>query len=158
VTAVVCFPAAACRRVESGSAAPAPHAIESRLDAAIARGVKEGRPVFVHFTAAWCLPCKQIKESIYPDPAVADRLARFVRAEIDIESPAGEASAQRYGVRAIPVLTVIDPRSGEELRSFRMAGVETPSTLVAVLDRALAQSGGERAGAAASAGEATPLD
>jgi hypothetical protein len=71
---------------------------------------------------------------------VASRLTRFVRVEIDIESPAGEASARQYRVQTVPVLMTMSPQ-GEEFTSLRVVGAPTPSELATILDKALAQSG-----------------
>jgi len=98
----------------------------------------------VHFTAEWCQPCNELKEVVYPDPVVASRLVRFVRAEVDIESPEGTVSARRHRVQTVPVLMIMNPQ-GEELRSLRMIGMRTPAQLAVKLDEALTQSGLEPA-------------
>jgi thiol:disulfide interchange protein DsbD len=128
-----------CVRTEV-PAAPALARVEVDLATAVARAAKEGRPLFVHFTAEWCLPCEELRETVYPAPAVARRLERFVRAEIDVESLEGEKTARRYGVQTVPVLMTMTPQ-GEELRSLRVVGARTPSELAVVLDKALEQSG-----------------
>ena len=143
VALAISISAAACRDTGTARdelAATAPDPIEAELDVAVTRAAAEGRPVFVHFTAEWCQPCKQLKTDVYPTPEVASRLARFVRAEIDIESETGKLSAMRYRVQTVPVLIVITP-AGEELRSLRIVGARTPAQLVTTLDKALAQSG-----------------
>ena len=124
--------------------------IEVSLGAAVARAADEGRPVFVHFTAERCQPCRELKEAVYPDPVVASRLERFVRAEVDIESPEGRGSSRRYRVQTVPVLMMMSPK-GEELRGLRVVGARTPEELAVTLDKALEQSGADRV-------ETTPIE
>jgi thiol:disulfide interchange protein DsbD len=138
------------------SATPTPDAVEVDLSKAVTRPAKEGRPLFVHFTAEWCLPCKELKQTVYPAPEVARRLARFVRVEIDIDSPEGESAARRYGVQTVPVLMTMSPQ-GEEMRSLRVVGGTAPQELAAVLDKALERTG-TASTAASSPGEAEPGD
>lgn len=142
IAAVLLSSNAACQH-ETVSPTQTPDSVEVDLTAAIARASKEGRPVFVHFTAEWCLPCKALKETVYPAPVVASRLERFVRAEVDIESSEGEKFARRYRVQTVPVLMTMNPQ-GEELRSLRVVGMRTPSQLAVILDTALEQSGLDR--------------
>jgi len=119
---------------------PATDKVDVDLNTAIKRAAEEGRPLFVHFTAQWCQPCRELRETVYPDPIVASRLKRFVRAEIDIESSEGEMSARHYGVQTVPVLMVMTPQ-GKEIRSLRVVGARTPKQLAAILDQALDRSG-----------------
>ena len=114
--------------------------IENDVDAALARAAREHRPVFVHFTASWCLPCKELKETVYRDPSVASRLARFVRAEVDVESQVGERFARRYDVQSVPVLVFL-AADGREMRSLRTADAPAARELAAILDKALAEAG-----------------
>ena len=130
-------PASPSDSLEPSASAERPtHLIEQELDQAISRAATEDRPIFVHFTAEWCLPCKKLKESVYPNPTVASRLAQFVQAEVDIESESGKMAAMRHRVQTVPVLMTMSPR-GEEFRTLRSIGMRTPDQLVETLDEAL---------------------
>ncbi len=96
------------------------------------------RPVFVHFTAAWCEPCRQLEAEVYPAPEVRDRLARFVRARVDVESDKGRAAWLAYSLNMLPTLSFFDPAM-EEVRELRLEGALEPEALTEALDRAIAR-------------------
>ena len=115
-------------------------AIESGLDAAIERAKHEHKPIFAHFTATWCVPCRELKANVYPSEIVAERLTQFVRAEIDIDSKQGEQAAHDYEAHTVPVLIFLSPE-GEELRDLRIVGATSPDALAKSLDKVLTLTG-----------------
>ena len=122
-------------------AAPAP-TVYLDFERALSAAAERRQPVFVHFTAEWCQPCKELKRTVYPQADVARRLDSFVRAEVDIDTPEGKKLARRYTVQTVPVLMIFDA-GGNELRSLRTVGATTPERLVTALDRALEQTTAE---------------
>ena len=116
----------------------APATVFDDLDAALEAARLEQRPLFVHFTASWCLPCRELREQVYPRPEVAEHLAGFVRAEIDVESATGGTAARRYRVQTLPVLVFLDA-DGTEHQDLRIVGKPTTELLLHHLDASRAQ-------------------
>lgn len=123
------------------------------IDAAFASATEAGKPVYVHYTAPWCVPCKKIKAEVYPRPRVAARLARFVRAEVDIQSTdAGrrawknhvlkrDKSGKTGGWAQPPLPSMLIYRDGTEVEGVRMTGSLTEDSIIVGLDRAIAAVG-----------------
>ncbi|MGM1051862.1 MAG: protein-disulfide reductase DsbD [Pseudomonadota bacterium] len=100
--------------------------------------VGDGRPAFVHFTADWCISCKQMERQVYPDPRVAEPLSTFARINVDV-TDSGSNSRElldHYGLFGPPSLLFF--QGPEELREARIQGeVRAPglaSHLHGVLD------------------------
>ncbi|MGJ7457563.1 protein-disulfide reductase DsbD [Halomonas sp. MA07-2] len=100
--------------------------------------VGRGRPAFVHFTADWCISCKQMERQVYPDPRVAEPLSAFARINVDV-TDTGSASRElldHFGLFGPPSLLFF--HDDEELREARIQGeVRAPglaSHLQGVLD------------------------
>ncbi|MDP4897254.1 MAG: protein-disulfide reductase DsbD family protein [Akkermansiaceae bacterium] len=77
--------------------------------------VAEGTPVFIDFTAQWCVTCQVNKKVAYTDEVLA--LAKkkgivFLKADKTKPNPAIEAKLQELGRTAIPVNVLLIP--GEE--------------------------------------------
>ena len=74
--------------------------------ASVDRLVADGRPVFVDFTAAWCLTCQVNKTTTLSTDAVADAFARAgvarVRADWTNRNPDITAALDRFGRSGVP--------------------------------------------------------
>ncbi|WP_282041366.1 protein-disulfide reductase DsbD [Halomonas alimentaria] len=84
--------------------------------------VPEGQAAFVHFTADWCISCKQLERQVYPDPRVAEPLAAFARINVDVTDTdaASRELLDRYELFGPPSLLFF--HAGEEIRSARIQG------------------------------------
>ncbi|WP_089792431.1 protein-disulfide reductase DsbD [Halomonas korlensis] len=92
------------------------------LEQALASAADTGRPSFVHFTADWCISCKQLERQVYTNPQVAERLSAFTRINVDVTET--DAASRRlldhYGLFGPPSLLFFD--ASRELREARIQG------------------------------------
>ncbi len=108
------------------------------LAAAVELATHEGRPLFVHFTADWCTACKDMMRRVYPQRAVAQRLARFIRVAVDVETPAGERLWTDLAISKLPTLAFLDP-AGAERDGLRLTGLQEAPELIEALDHAIGE-------------------
>ena len=68
------------------------------------------KPVFIHFTAAWCKWCKKMKNETYTDPKVVRFMEEnFVAMMVDTEKL--PSLARKYGVESLPTLWFLDSQA-----------------------------------------------
>ncbi|MFQ3788242.1 protein-disulfide reductase DsbD [Halomonas sp. A29] len=82
----------------------------------------QGQPAFVHFTADWCISCKQMERQVYPAPQVAEPLSQFARINVDVtrSDAATRELLDYFGLFGPPSLLFF---SGEdEIREARIQG------------------------------------
>src|SRR5262245_22057367 len=66
-----------------------------------------GKPLVVTVGASWCKPCREL-ETIEHQPDVERALAGVVYARYDLEGVTGGEVAERFSIRSVPTLMVID--------------------------------------------------
>jgi thiol:disulfide interchange protein DsbD len=78
-----------------------------------AEHLAEGRPVFVDFTAAWCVTCQYNKRTTLSDPALLADMARhnvaLLRADWTRRDPVITAELSRLGRNGVPVYAIHRP-------------------------------------------------
>ena len=112
-----------------GAPAPAPTAIDSLVraetrvlwragspDSALAAATREGKPAFLDFYADWCAPCRWMDRAVYSDPLLGEISANLAMIRVDVETAAGRALVQRYGVLQYPTLVFVQADGNEKLR------------------------------------------
>ena len=95
------------------------------------------KPVVIDFYADWCLPCKELDEKTFPDPAVAQELNRFTRVKADLtndQDPTTQKLTKQYAIIGVPTLVFIDS-SGQEVAAQRLTGFEPPKQFLSRLQR-----------------------
>jgi len=121
----------------AGSAAPAPPEFVEVDDLAeLKRAVgAAGRAVFLDFYADWCVDCKRMERSTFPDPAVARKMAEFDLLKIDMTDfgDRHQTVLNEFGLLGPPAYLFF--HAGEELPGFRMFGYLPPGEFVAHLER-----------------------
>jgi thiol:disulfide interchange protein len=116
----------------AGTPAP-PTAIAWRtdLDGALEEAGRAHKQVLVDFSADWCPPCIAMTHDVWPDPAVERALAAsYVPLLIDVDR--NGPVAERYGVRGIPTVLVLD-HTGRVVRRATFLSVLSASAMVAFL-------------------------
>ncbi|MGE0310408.1 MAG: protein-disulfide reductase DsbD family protein [Lautropia sp.] len=100
------------------AAVPAPRAAgwQPWSSAAVEAALAAGRPVFVDFTAAWCISCQANKKLVLERDAVLDaftqRHAVLLRADWTRRDPSITRELARHGRNGVPLYLWI-PRAGE---------------------------------------------
>lgn len=117
----------------AAEAAPPQTSIQWRTDlpSALLEAQRTGKAVLVDFSADWCPPCIVMKHDVWPDEGVEDAVARSyipVLIDVDNDSMVGE----RYGVRGIPTVLVLDAAG----QVVRRGSFLTASGMVTFLARA----------------------
>lgn len=91
------------------------------------------RPVILDFTAAWCVPCKELDRATFTSPAVIQAAQPFVRLKVDLthfDSPEAEAIRKQFGIAGVPTVIFLDP-SGQEVPETRIIGFLPPEEFLA---------------------------
>jgi thiol:disulfide interchange protein DsbD len=94
----------------------------------------EGRPLFVYFTAKWCMACVEMEKGPFKDRKVIGAMARFVALQVDAttdESPATDAIKSKYKVVGLPTLIVFDRSGHEHTRITELASAGVLATVLA---------------------------
>lgn len=91
--------------------------------AALETAKKEGKPVVLVFSAAWCPPCQAMKKTVYPSAEVKPLQDKFVWAYLDVDVEANAAAAEKYKVQGIPHVQFLD-KDGKALIS-QVGGVSS---------------------------------
>ncbi len=91
-----------------------PPAVSSGLLSAIRSGLKEGRPVFVDFTADWCLNCKFFEKTVLHTQPVEDAFKAknvlFVKADYTAAPPDIGSALKKTGRAGVPVYVLFRKR------------------------------------------------
>jgi thiol-disulfide isomerase/thioredoxin len=97
-------------------AAPAfaAHGSPSSLDAALAQGKREHKPVLIDFQAVWCYSCYYMASHVLNGKEWNDLESKVVFYEADADKPADQAWMKKLNVHFLPTYVAIGP-DGEEL-------------------------------------------
>ena len=88
---------------------------------------KEGKSVFIDFSANWCLPCKELEIKTFSDPKVHEALKNWILLKADLtqySSGPVEELKKSYGIMGVPTLVFVGP-DGKEKKELRAVGFIT---------------------------------
>lgn len=109
------------------------------IDAALAAGREQDKPVFVDFTGYTCTNCRDMEANVFTESEVIQRFEeKFVLLRLYTDAPPKGPEFQRYqlrltGTTALPTYAVIDPE--DETLVDRTSGTMSVGKFVAFLDR-----------------------
>ncbi len=101
----------------------------NELEAAIAQAESDNQPVFVHFTADWCISCKLLERDVYPDPQVSAALRDYTLIAADVTHTDSQSREllNQFNLFGPPSLLFFS--QGEEIRDARIQGEVTANQL-----------------------------
>jgi thiol:disulfide interchange protein DsbD len=110
-------------------------------DQALAAATAAGRPVLIDFQALWCVPCREMEQTTFRDPAVVQAARAFatLRADVTAENDASEALMKRFGVPGVPTYILLDAHGAERRRFVGLVAARE-------FDQALREVAGAEAG------------
>lgn len=77
---------------------------------ALTEAKQQHKMVFLNVYAVWCIPCKQLKATTFQSPQVSGLVnKKCVSIDVDVEKGEGISLAQKYQVRAHPLVLIINP-------------------------------------------------
>jgi len=95
------------------------------LSGALATAKKNGKPVFIDFSAVWCGPCKEMKKTTFKDAKVVAESKKWIMVHIDGDKQ--EKVATKYKIEAYPTLVIMSPKG--KIISREVGGLKTAEFL-----------------------------
>ena len=84
-----------------------------KFDQALAAAKKDGKVVMIDFFTTWCVPCKQLDKTTWPDPEVQKWVGeKTVALKMDAEKEV--ELAKKYNITGYPTILFLKP-DGQEL-------------------------------------------
>ncbi len=107
----------------------------------LAQALDAGHPVMIDFTAEWCIPCHELDNEVFSDPAVIELSNKIVPLRVDLtrEDDREKMIKKNFAIKGVPTIIFID-RSGAESRELRVTGFVEKEEIVKRLKR-IVQSG-----------------
>jgi thiol-disulfide isomerase/thioredoxin len=81
-----------------------------RLPEALQQASKVNKPLMVHFTASWCMPCRWMETNTFMDPeVVAFTKQNYLAVKVDFDDMEGARQVDLYSVKTLPTLLILNP-------------------------------------------------
>lgn len=102
---------------------------ELTLEKALEKAKVGNKLVFVDTYTSWCMPCKYMANTIFPQKEMGDFLnSRFVCVKYNTEEGEGSEIMKRYGISAFPTFLILTPDG--EVRHKIVGGSETTADFI----------------------------
>ena len=92
-------------------------------DELLAAAQREGKPVIIDFSAAWCTPCRRLEDETFHDKRVVTlATGQFAAVKIDLTSsgnPLNERLLRQYAIKGVPTIVFLGT-DGRELPALRL--------------------------------------
>ncbi len=114
--------------------------IKSAQDLTAALAASEAQPALLDFYADWCVYCKEMERTVFPEPEVEALMSRFtlLQADVTANDAQDRELLQTLGVIGPPTLLFFAP-DGRERAEFRMVGELNAEEFAAHLQAVLAR-------------------
>lgn len=96
------------------------------------------RPAVIEFSAAWCVPCRELDEKTFSDSRVQQALSRRALYKADLTrggSPETAAITAKYAILGVPTVVFLEA-SGQERSEVRLVGFEAADDFLKRLEKA----------------------
>ena len=85
--------------------------IKNNLEKVKSLAAVEGKPYFVKFTAAWCMPCRQMEQNTYTDPKLAYYVKQnYLAATVDVDDFDGYNYKEQYNIGTLPSILIFNSK------------------------------------------------
>lgn len=98
-----------------------------------------GQPIIIDFYADWCIPCREMDNLTFTDPAVIDLSRQFRLLKVDLTaaaSPEVRRLREKFAIKGVPTILFIDQR-GNEREDLRVLGFEKPEHFIVKMKQTL---------------------
>ena len=108
---------------------------------------REAKPMFVDFSAEWCVACKELERFTFSDARVIDLSRQFVAVRVDAteRTPEIDALMRQYGIRGLPWVAFVTP-DGTILPDLTVTGFIDAEAMLERMQAALSGVAPARAG------------
>lgn len=98
--------------------------IENDFAGAMAKAKASGKLALIDFSAPWCPSCVRLEQEIFDTAEFKSATKNFIKLKVDLDYFENSVLAEKYAVRGIPTVLVVDPGQEEVARLLDYHGLE----------------------------------